>query len=301
VVLGQTVATLDDLEPGATATVDAPTTFNQFGQSMSDKVVGPGVFGDVGTTLAATKQYVRHNMVDQLTYDPTFVPSNVLPGDGAVILAWGSDPLLDVTVAGQKPEHLGNVLYYLPADLKIRGKTTFRADLLRSTVVGTDSQMFSRDPTMIGLGRGTATLAYRPIGFDGRFTASDLVITVNGDPNAGGGPVGIEPLESAPPPCANAPLDPATGKPAVPAGQAMPPSRDCQAVVADGIADVEVFDLDAQTWRRLPHPSAGTRYSVADPTRYVDSTTGTVLIRYINDRTDQVGFQVDVALTGTVE
>jgi hypothetical protein len=33
----------------------------------------------------------------------------------------------------------------------------------------------------------------------------------------------------------------------------------------------------------------------------VDPTTGTVLIRYVNDRSDQVGFQVDVALTGTVE
>ena len=135
-VLGQTVVTLDDLEPGATATVDAPATFVQFGQSMSDKVVGAGVFGEVGPTSAATRQFVRHNMVDQLTYDPMFGSSNVLPGDGPVVLAWGSNPLLDVTVSGQKPDHLGNVLYYVPADLAIRGKTTFRADLLRSTVVG---------------------------------------------------------------------------------------------------------------------------------------------------------------------
>src|SRR4029078_1398912 len=117
--------------------------------SMSDKVVGPGVFGDVGSTSTATRQFVRHNMVDQLTYDPMFGSSTVLPGDGAVVLAWGSDPLLDVTVAGQKTDHLGNVLYYLPADLAIRGKTTFRADLLRSTVVGTDSQIFLMEPTMI--------------------------------------------------------------------------------------------------------------------------------------------------------
>ena len=295
VVLGQTVVTLDDLEPGATATVDAPATFVQFGQSMSDKVVGPGVFGDVGPTSGATRQFVRHNMVDQLTYDPMFGSSNVLPGDGAVVLAWGSDPLLDVTVAGQKPDHLGNVLYYVPADLAIRGKTTFRADLLRSTVVGTDSQLFSKDPTMIGFGRGSATLAYRPIGFDGRFTASDLVITMNGDPSATGGTVPVEPLASNPPACPDVPIDPATGKPS-----AAPP-KDCQSAFVDGVADVELFDLDAQTWRRLPHFTTGTRNSVAEPARYVDPTTGTVLIRYVNDRSDQVGFQVDVALTGTVE
>ena len=76
-----------------------------------------------------------------------FGSTNVLAGDGAVVLAWGSDPLLDVVVEDQKPRHLGNVLYYLPADLEIRGKTTFRADLLRSTVVGSDAQIFSKDPS----------------------------------------------------------------------------------------------------------------------------------------------------------
>ena len=50
-----------------------------------------------------------------------------------------------------------------------------------------------------------------------------------------------------------------------------------------------------------PPQRLGRAYSVADPARYVDPTTGTVLIRYVNDRSDQVGFQVDVALTGTVE
>ena len=97
--------------------MDAPTTFNPFGQSLSDKVVGAAIFGEVGATASATRLYVRHNMVDQLTYDPMFGSTNVLAGDGAVVLAWGSDPLLDVEVEDQKPRHLGNVLYYLPADL----------------------------------------------------------------------------------------------------------------------------------------------------------------------------------------
>ncbi len=296
VVLGQTVVTLDDLEPGATATVDAPTSFTPFGQSLSDKVVGAGIFGEINSTAAATRLYVRHNMVDELTYDPMMGSTGVLPGDGAVVLAWGSQPLLDVEVEGQKPNQLGNVLYYLPADLTVRGKTTFRADLLRSTVVGTDSQIFSKDPTSINFGRGSATLAYRPIAFDGRLSASELVITMNGgDPSIGGATVPVQPVASIPPPCP----DTSVSQPsAQPAGS---PRNDCGQLFQDGLAEVEVFDLGAQTWQRLPHLSGGTRYAVADPSRYVDPTSGTVLIRYVNDRADQVGFQVDVALTGTVE
>ena len=48
VVLGQTVAVLDDLEPGAEASVDVAVQSGQFTQSLSDKVVGP-MFGNEGT------------------------------------------------------------------------------------------------------------------------------------------------------------------------------------------------------------------------------------------------------------
>ena len=46
VVLGGTVATLEDLEPGAEATVDVQIQNKLFGQSLSDKVVGQIFFGD---------------------------------------------------------------------------------------------------------------------------------------------------------------------------------------------------------------------------------------------------------------
>ena len=90
VVLGQTVAVLEDLEPGATATVDVRVEFNPFGQSLSDKMVGQVFFGDPTATPDTARLFVRHNMVDQLTYDPMFGSTNVLAGDGPVVLAWGS-------------------------------------------------------------------------------------------------------------------------------------------------------------------------------------------------------------------
>ena len=76
---------------------------------------------------------------------------------------------------------------------------------------------------------------------------------------------------------------------------------DCNKFFQDGLPEVEVFDVAAQAWKRLPHLTGGTRYAVADPARYVDPATGAALIRFVNDRTDQVGFQVDVAIGGTIE
>ena len=286
------MANLEDLEPGETATVDVATTFNPFGQSLSDKVIGSAMFGELNATATTTRQFVRHNMVDQLTYDPMFGSTNVLAGDGPVVLAWGSDPLLDVVVEDQKPRHLGNVLYFLPADLTIRGKTTFRADLMRNTVVGSDAQIFSKEPTSMSFGRGSATIAYRPIAFEGTMTATELVVAMNGDPGSNAGAVPIEPLAAAPPPCP----DPQRSDPS-----ADPVRDDCDKVFQDGLPEVEVFDTDAQAWKRLPHLSPGTRYAVADPARYVDPTSGAALIRFVNDRSDQVGFQVDVAIGGTIE
>ena len=80
-----------------------------------------------------------------------------------------------------------------------------------------------------------------------------------------------------------------------------PPTPECSGLVFDGLPEVDVFDLAGQEWRRLPHLNSGARYSLADPSRYVDPVTGTVLIRYVNDRMDGVGFSVDVAISGVVQ
>jgi hypothetical protein len=64
---------------------------------------------------------------------------------------------------------------------------------------------------------------------------------------------------------------------------------------------VELYDLDAAAWRRLPHLTGGSRYAIQDPARYVDPATGTVLLRFVNDRSDGIGFSVDLTIEGTVE
>ena len=92
----------------------------------------------------------------------------------------------------------------------------------------------------------------------------------------------VDPLPSIPPRCPN------------------PPTADCAPAVLDGLPEVEVYDVAGQEWKRLPHLSPGPRYGLSDPARYVDPSSGTVLVRYVNDRQDNVGFSVDLSITGTV-
>ena len=284
VVLGQTVAVLDDLGPGAQATVDVPVQFGQFSQSLSDKVVGQ-IFGNEGSmTPALAQAYVRHYMVDQLSYDPNMGVSNLLSADGPVVLAWGSDELLPVEIAGQKPRHLGNVLYYLPARMAIRGETTFRADLMRSTVVEADAIVFNRDASSVNFGRGSVTMAFRPLGFEGRLAATALTLGLNfGEKGLTVSPEPVKPLATIPPAC----------EPSV--------TNDCQPTVLDNLAEVELFDVDAATWKRLPHFQSGNQYAVDSPARYVDPTTGTVLVRFVNEASESVGFSIDLTITGDIE
>ncbi len=285
VVLGGTVARLADLAPGAEATVDVQVANVLFGQSLSDKVVGQIFFGNGAPNADTAALYIRHSMVDQLTYDPMFGSTGQLAHEGPVILAWGSQELLHVQIENQEPRRLGNVLYYLPTRMAISGTTTFRSDLMRSTVVDSDAAFFSKDPYSINFGRGSATIAYRPTAFDGTLAATELSMALNfgGDTGLTVKPTEIEPLPELPPRCPN------------------PPTDECAPAILDGLPEVELFDVANQEWKRLPHLTAGARYAVAEPANYVEPTTGTVLIRYVNDRMDGVGFSVDVSISGDVQ
>jgi hypothetical protein len=285
VVLGATVAILKDLGPGEQATVDVPVQSQaaQFGQPLSDVVVGQLFFDGSGGNPDATR-FIRHAVIDQLTFDPNFGSTNQLPADGAVILAWTTGNLLPVEVMGKEPRRTGNTLYYLPAHVAVKGLTTFSADLLRSSVVASDAAFFSKDPFSMNFGRGSATLAYRPIAMEGSIATDQLRIGLNfgGGATAGGEATPIVPLDTIPVPCVDKPVE------------------GCAQPIIDGIPETELFDLTTSRWVRLPHLTPGPRYSVADPNRYVDPTSGTVLIRFVNDQSDNVAFTADVTIRGVV-
>ena len=254
-------------------------------QSLSDKVVGQMLGNEGAMTPDVARTYVRHYMVDQLSYDPNMGPTNMLSADGPVVLAWGSNELLPVEIAGQKPRHLGNVLYYLPARLAISGKTTFRADMLRSTVVESDAVVFNRDATTLNFGRGSVTLAYRPVGFEGRITPSRLTIGLNFGEN---GPVCLPGARSSRSHRSRRPASPRRPIRASPLSSTISPISSCST-------------SSRAPGSGLPRFESGTQYAVDSPARYVDPSSGTVLIRFVNDVTDGVGFSIDVSISGDIE
>jgi hypothetical protein len=62
--------------------------------------------------------------------------------------------------------------------------------------------------------------------------------------------------------------------------------------------EVEVYDLIEGAWKRLPHLDSGLRYAIADPGRFVDPGTGTVLFKFLNERSEGVGFGMDLSISG---
>jgi hypothetical protein len=285
VVLGGTVAKLNDLAPGQTSTVDAAMQAVQMGQQLSDKIVGPLFFGDPRQAgEGSARQYARHTIIDQLTFDPNWGFTGQLPADSAVVLAWSDRELLPVEIEGQVARRSANVLWFLPADVSISGKTTFRQDLMRNTVVSSDAAFFNKDPFSMNFGKGKADLSFRPISFDGTIAASQLALGFNAGDIGGlpGDPTLVKPLEQIPIACGDKPVE------------------GCVARVFDGLPEVELFDLTSSTWRHLPHMNGGQRYAVDEPAHYVDATTGTVLVRFINDASDSVGFSLDLSITGDI-
>ena len=116
-------------------------------------------------------------------------------------------------------------------------------------------------------------------------TATELAIGLNfGDPGWPSTPVPVEPLASIPPPCEPSPTDdcdPGRSSTASPRSRCSTSRRGLEAAAAPP-------ERDALRGR-------------LDPARYVDPTSGTVLVRFVNELTDGVGFPVDLSITGDVE
>lgn len=285
VVLGSSVAILGDVEAHGKRTVSLRVQANPFGSSIADQVIGPS-FDQ--STEAGIRRSARYSMVSQLTYDPMSDSNGSLGADQAVILAFGRSTMLDLKVGAEQPRRNGNVMYYVPVGIGISGKVTFQGDLVRPNVIDSNAQFFSKDRQFLSMGSGTATIAYRPIPFEGTFSVSEVRIQLGGGtllPAATG--KSIEPLAEPPVACADS-------NNSTPEG--------CQAPRIDLLPDVEVFD-HARTgaWMRLPRLDADTTYSLADPARYVDPVTGQLLIRFVNDNLEMsVGFGFGVAIAGTI-
>ena len=263
---------LDDLEPGATATRRRADQSNIFGQSLSDKVVGPAFFGDTGDDRRrGAACIVRHSIVDQLTYDPNFGSTSTLSADGPVLLALGQRQPRDVDIEGQTPRHLGNILYYLPAELDgPRPDHVPQRPDARRRVVKSDSRVLQQGPVHDQLRSGQRDdrlQADRPS--TGRSRRRELAIGLGfgGDQGLGGTAeagraAGLDPAGLPGPPTAGLRAR-VHRRPA--RGRAVRPRR-----AGDGSA--------CRTCARARATRSRTRARIVDP------TTGSVLVRFVNDR-----------------
>ncbi len=303
VVLGSSVVVLKDLDPNAEQTLSLPIRPNQFGDSLSDRILGQTFFVDpTRSTDSTQRDLVRHAVLDQLTFDPNSRMSLQLPSDSPVLLAWGDRQVLDVRISGQIPRRTGNVLYYIPLPMKVHGSTAFEGDLVRSSVVSVDAAFFNKDPMAFNIGKGSITVAYRPIAFDGALSVRRVVLSLGfgGDLSVGSRDVKtVDPV--SPQPCRDEPADlPNCSKPP-PAPSCDPNSQDCSKFF-DGLPEVEVLDrTGAGTWMRLPHLSNSSAYELRNPDRYVDPASGTLELRFVSNRQEGVGFTVQVRIEGDVK
>lgn len=293
VVLGGSVVVLGDVAPGATVPVALTVgTSNSFGMPLPDQVIGQPFNGfPTSAGEADVRRQIRYTMLGQLTYDPIQGSTGQLQSDQPVILAFGRQSPLDVQIAGQTIKKTTNVLYYVPVDVAIHGSVTFTSDLVRPTVLSTDSGFFNKGggPMTFNMGVGTLTVAYRPIPFSGTFTPSALRLGFNsGNGVLPAGGKAVEPLASVAPACTDANLS-------RPAG--------CVGPRLDFLPEIEIFDRTGSgTWVRLPRLAQDAPYSLSHPARYVDPASGQVLLRFVNsDASNQLGFGFGVSIEGTVQ
>jgi hypothetical protein len=279
-VLGSSVATLPDIAPGATATISLPLAGAAQNQvQLSEKVVGSVNQWGGPMDESTQRKMIRRSIIDQLTMDPMTGIGWSLPAGSAILLAWGSDPVIAATIDGQQIRRVADVLYQVPFRYAVNGKVTFTGDLLPQTIVSNDSSFFSKDPWSIGFGSGTIEMDYRPVPFEGVFSPSGVTVAMSngGDPTMPGG----------------LPLD---AKPEVRCETTAP---NCVRI-QDGLPEVDVFDVKAGVWVQFQHLSIGQPYQLVDASRWVDPSTGDLRVRFVNERPDQLYFQFRVSIAGAV-
>ncbi|MFL5769284.1 MAG: hypothetical protein ACJ765_04325, partial [Chloroflexota bacterium] len=281
IVVGQSAVRLKDIAAGATVNVDLSLNTNAFnGISLSERIFGPQNWDGSAMSESEQRTMVRRSVIDQLTIDPMTGIPNAVTSEAATLMAWGTDPVVQLDIDGQHVRRVANVLYEVPLPYAVSGATTFSGDLLRSAIVEAGANFFSKDPWSINLGPGDVRISYRPIPFDGTLTASRIVVglTSGGDVSL---PVGKARSLAETTRCE--------------------PGADGCNVPQDGMPDIEVLDVKTGAWIQFDHMLQGVAYELDDATRWLDPATGELQVKFVNERQDQVSFLFPVRIEGTVQ
>jgi hypothetical protein len=277
---------LGSMAAGETRQVSLPPgAGNQFGPPLAWVMYPPDGAGDsAGVRTAATRRAVIQHLAGG--WDEGFGGTSTgIFGRAPVILAWLPGPRLQVD-AGSSAEHIGETVFVLPARVAVAGHVVFQGGLLAPTLESVDSTDGGKAADVLYLSRGTLTVSYRPIGFDGAFSVTRLGLRLGFDsasaPSIDG--VDLAPLPAEEQPDPNAPL----------ASNPRP---------TDGEADaprLQLFDHQAGTWVEFEPARMAASYDIPDPARYVDAS-GSFRARFVVRGGDSLQFTLSARLEGDAE
>lgn len=280
IIVGASATPIGTIAPGASAPVSLTIGASPFNQmSLSDRMLGTVNWDNPTIDDARQRLIVRHSIIDQISNDPMTGAPTGFPSEAATLVSWGSREVIPLEIEGQVVRRMANVLYQVPLPFTIRGKTTFRNDMLRSSILESTASFFNRTPWSTDLSSGMLRVGYRPIPFEGTFTPTSVRVglTMGGDVTFPAG-------------AAQAPRETTRCKPGA-AGCVVP---------QDGLPDLEVLDVRTGSWVQFEHLAQGRPYDMPDPARWVDPATGEVQVRFVNEGQGQVSFQFPIEITGTV-
>ncbi|MDQ3492388.1 MAG: hypothetical protein M3452_03910 [Chloroflexota bacterium] len=301
-VFGNGVEVLSAMAPGEARSVDFDAvTADAFSQQLAERLFGQARPRDAD---AARTLYTRRAVIQQLSggWDSGSKLAGGAAGEGPVVLAWRSGGALEIDV-GVGADRVGETLFVLPARATASGPVVFAGDLLRHSVVAADALETYEEPNGFYLSRGTMTVDYRPVGFEGEFQVEGLALNLSQDggrPVAGDGQA-LEPLPEAEQPDQDDPLDDAAGPGAEEPDPDDPLQPDDDFERAQ-LPHLQLFDRAAGRWVEFETMTRFTTYSVASPERYVDAS-GTFRVRFVNRLGEESAsyFSLQARLQGTVQ
>ncbi|HEY7599720.1 MAG TPA: hypothetical protein VH741_07330, partial [Candidatus Limnocylindrales bacterium] len=164
VVFGGGATVIAELAAGQSAQVDIAATSSQFGYSLADRIFGSSYPREVE---AARRVATRRAVIEQVTGYSTRIQGAT--ADVPVLLGWRPGPVLDVELAGEHANQVGDSLFVVPLSMTYDANALFNDALVVKTIVESNADQAWNDGNGFYLGRGTMTLELRPAGLSGVF------------------------------------------------------------------------------------------------------------------------------------
>jgi hypothetical protein len=308
VLYGGAVAVVAKLDPGQTHSISLDTSgVNFWGSAVSERIFG--------STFPREPAEARTVSTRRAVLDQLFPYGSATQAGTPLLLAWRDGPVLDVQLAGDRPNRVGDGLFMIPLAMELDARQVFGDLLMQRTIVDSAAAQGWAEGSSFYLSRGTMTVEARPSSLAGRFAVDSLEIAITqGEmrPLSGRG-AQISPLPDDQQPDQEDPLLAETpdvspgpsGEPA-PSGEPQPFEPPVKPGFDNMLPDFQLFDRVDGRWLEFAHPEPFQSYLIADPERYVDER-GAVLFRFVNrSEAGQFGeeqryFSLSIRLEGVVE